>query len=207
MPRGQKIGFNTLMTRNESRRPDPLKDRSMGWDIYLHERGNRAIGVIKAIRYWTVAGLKEAKDFSDKGGLLKLNLPKESAEDFLEELTELGAVAEIKPSRLKAREQLSSIYLLLGEYIGLTHRDLDNEEIEEERARWLKIWSNLLTSMGNEITDQSQIEEIALGPNKKILLKEDCPLFEAHTIKADLQNKWMVSLRVELKNKLELFQA
>lgn len=67
------------------------------FDVILKEAGANKIGVIKVVRALTSLGLKEAKDKVDGApSTLKEGVTKEEAEDAKKQLTEAGAVAEIK---------------------------------------------------------------------------------------------------------------
>ena len=67
------------------------------FDVILKEAGANKIGVIKVVRALTSLGLKEAKDKVDgTPSTLKEAVSKEEAEDAKKQLTEAGAVVEIK---------------------------------------------------------------------------------------------------------------
>ncbi|MEG2172472.1 MAG: 50S ribosomal protein L7/L12 [Desulfovibrionaceae bacterium] len=67
------------------------------FDVVLKEAGANKIGVIKVVRALTSLGLKEAKDKVDGApSTLKEGVSKEEAEEAKKQLTEAGAVAEIK---------------------------------------------------------------------------------------------------------------
>lgn len=67
------------------------------FDVVLKEAGANKIGVIKVVRALTSLGLKEAKDKVDGApSTLKEGVSKEEAEDAKKQLTEAGAVCEIK---------------------------------------------------------------------------------------------------------------
>ena len=67
------------------------------FDVILKEAGANKIGVIKVVRALTSLGLKEAKDKVDATpSVLKEAVSKEEAEDAKKQLTEAGAVVEIK---------------------------------------------------------------------------------------------------------------
>lgn len=67
------------------------------FDVVLKEAGANKIGVIKVVRALTSLGLKEAKDKVDGApSTLKEAVSKEEAEDAKKQLTEAGAVVEIK---------------------------------------------------------------------------------------------------------------
>ena len=67
------------------------------FDVILKEAGANKIGVIKVVRALTGLGLKEAKDKVDGcPSTLKEAVSKEDAEAAKKELTEAGAVVEIK---------------------------------------------------------------------------------------------------------------
>ena len=67
------------------------------FDVILKEAGANKIGVIKVVRALTGLGLKEAKDKVDSApSSLKEAVSKDEAEDAKKQLTEAGAVVEIK---------------------------------------------------------------------------------------------------------------
>ena len=67
------------------------------FDVILKSAGANKIGVIKVVRALTGLGLKEAKDKVDGApSTLKEAVSKEEAEDAKKQLTEAGAVVEVK---------------------------------------------------------------------------------------------------------------
>ena len=67
------------------------------FDVVLKEAGANKIGVIKVVRALTSLGLKEAKEKVDGcPSPLKEGVSKEEAEEAKKQLTEAGAVVEIK---------------------------------------------------------------------------------------------------------------
>ena len=67
------------------------------FDVVLKEAGANKIGVIKVVRALTSLGLKEAKEKVDGcPSTLKEGVSKEEAEEAKKQLTEAGAVVEIK---------------------------------------------------------------------------------------------------------------
>ena len=67
------------------------------FDVILKEAGANKIGVIKVVRALTSLGLKEAKEKVDGcPSTLKEAVSKEEAEDAKKQLTEAGAVVEVK---------------------------------------------------------------------------------------------------------------
>ena len=75
----------------------PAEEEKTEFDVILKEIGPNKIGVIKVVRALTGLGLKEAKDKVDGApSTLKEGVSKEDAEAAKKELTEAGAVCEIK---------------------------------------------------------------------------------------------------------------
>jgi large subunit ribosomal protein L7/L12 len=75
----------------------PAEEEKTEFDVILKEVGANKIGVIKVVRALTGLGLKEAKDKVDGcPSTLKEAVSKEDAEAAKKELTEAGAVVEIK---------------------------------------------------------------------------------------------------------------
>lgn len=67
------------------------------FDVILKEAGANKIGVIKVVRALTSLGLKEAKEKVDGcPSTLKKGVSKEEAEEAKKQLTEAGAVVEVK---------------------------------------------------------------------------------------------------------------
>ena len=67
------------------------------FDVILKEAGANKIGVIKVVRALTSLGLKEAKEKVDGcPSTLKEGVGKEEAEEAKKQLTEAGAVVEVK---------------------------------------------------------------------------------------------------------------
>ena len=64
--------------------------------IVLKDAGAKKVDVIKAVRAITGLGLKEAKDLTEAGGVLKEAVSKEDAEKFKKELEAAGASVELK---------------------------------------------------------------------------------------------------------------
>ena len=75
----------------------PAEEEKTEFDVILKEAGANKIGVIKVVRALTGLGLKEAKDKVDGcPSTLKEGVSKEDAEAAKKELTDAGAVVEIK---------------------------------------------------------------------------------------------------------------
>ena len=75
----------------------PAEEEKTEFDVILKEVGANKIGVIKVVRALTGLGLKEAKEKVDCApSTLKEGVSKEDAEAAKKELTEAGAVCEIK---------------------------------------------------------------------------------------------------------------
>jgi large subunit ribosomal protein L7/L12 len=67
------------------------------FDVILKEAGANKIGVIKVVRALTSLGLKEAKDKVDTTpSTIKEGVSKDEAEEAKKQLTEAGAVVEVK---------------------------------------------------------------------------------------------------------------
>ena len=64
--------------------------------IVLKDAGAKKVDVIKAVRAITGLGLKEAKDLTEAGGVLKEAVSKEDADKFKKELEAAGASVEVK---------------------------------------------------------------------------------------------------------------
>ena len=66
------------------------------FDVVLVNAGEKKVDVIKAVRAITGLGLKEAKDLTESGGVLKEAVSKEDAEKFKKDLEAAGAKVELK---------------------------------------------------------------------------------------------------------------
>ena len=66
------------------------------FNVILKDAGAKKVDVIKAVRAITGLGLKEAKDLTEAGGVLKEAVSKEDAEKFKKELEAAGATVELK---------------------------------------------------------------------------------------------------------------
>lgn len=77
--------------------PAEAAEEKTEFDIILKEAGANKIAVIKVVRALTSLGLKEAKDKVDGApSTIKEAVSKEEAEDAKKQLTEAGAVVELK---------------------------------------------------------------------------------------------------------------
>ena len=66
------------------------------FNVILIDAGAKKVDVIKAVRAITGLGLKEAKDLTEAGGVVKEGVSKEDAEKFKKELEAAGATVELK---------------------------------------------------------------------------------------------------------------
>ena len=66
------------------------------FDVILKTAGAKKVDVIKAVRAITGLGLKEAKDLTEAGGVVKEQASKEDAEKFKKDLEAAGAKVELK---------------------------------------------------------------------------------------------------------------
>jgi large subunit ribosomal protein L7/L12 len=74
----------------------PAAEAQTEFDVVLKNCGAKKVDVIKAVRAITGLGLKEAKDLTEAGGVLKEGVTKEDAEKFKKELEAAGATVELK---------------------------------------------------------------------------------------------------------------
>ena len=72
-----------------------LKSRPSSTSI-LKSAGDKKVDVIKAVRAITGLGLKEAKDLTEAGGVVKEAASKEDAAKFKKDLEAAGATVELK---------------------------------------------------------------------------------------------------------------
>ncbi|WP_240126766.1 50S ribosomal protein L7/L12 [Thermomonas alba] len=66
------------------------------FNVILKSAGDKKVEVIKAVRAITGLGLKEAKDLTEAGGVVKEGVSKEDAEKMKKDLEAVGATVEIK---------------------------------------------------------------------------------------------------------------
>ncbi|GAA0909923.1 50S ribosomal protein L7/L12 [Luteibacter aegosomatis] len=66
------------------------------FDVILKSAGDKKVDVIKAVRAITGLGLKEAKDLTEAGGVVKEAASKEDAAKFKKDLEAAGATVELK---------------------------------------------------------------------------------------------------------------
>ena len=64
--------------------------------VVLKSAGEKKVEVIKAVRAITGLGLKEAKDLTEAGGVLKEGVSKDDAAKFKKDLEAAGATVEVK---------------------------------------------------------------------------------------------------------------
>ena len=64
--------------------------------VVLKAAGEKKVEVIKVVRAITGLGLKEAKDLTEAGGLVKEGASKEDAEKIKKDLEAAGATVEVK---------------------------------------------------------------------------------------------------------------
>ena len=76
----------------------PAAEEKTEFDVVLVNAGDKKVDVIKAVRAITGLGLKEAKDLTESGGVLKEAVSKEDAEKFKKDLeaAELSKALEEK---------------------------------------------------------------------------------------------------------------
>jgi large subunit ribosomal protein L7/L12 len=74
----------------------PVAEAQTEFDVILKSAGAKKVDVIKAVRAITGLGLKEAKDLTEAGGVLKEAVSKEDADKFKKDLEAAGATVELK---------------------------------------------------------------------------------------------------------------
>ncbi|AFC85118.1 50S ribosomal protein L7/L12 [Frateuria aurantia] len=74
----------------------PAAEEQTEFDVILKSAGEKKVEVIKAVRAITGLGLKEAKDLTEAGGVVKEAASKEDAEKFKKDLETAGATVELK---------------------------------------------------------------------------------------------------------------
>ena len=66
------------------------------FNVILKSAGDKKVEVIKAVRAITGLGLKEAKDLTEAGGVVKEGASKDDAAKFKKDLEAAGATVEVK---------------------------------------------------------------------------------------------------------------
>ena len=74
----------------------PVAEAQTEFDVILKSAGDKKVDVIKAVRAITGLGLKEAKDLTEAGGVVKEAASKEDAAKFKKDLEAAGATVELK---------------------------------------------------------------------------------------------------------------
>ena len=74
----------------------PAAEEQTEFDVILKSAGDKKVDVIKAVRAITGLGLKEAKDLTEAGGVVKEAASKEDAAKFKKDLEAAGAKVELK---------------------------------------------------------------------------------------------------------------
>ena len=74
----------------------PAAEAQTEFDVILKSAGEKKVDVIKAVRAITGLGLKEAKDLTEAGGVVKEAASKEDAAKFKKDLEAAGATVELK---------------------------------------------------------------------------------------------------------------
>ncbi len=74
----------------------PAAEEQTEFDVILKSAGDKKVDVIKAVRAITGLGLKEAKDLTEAGGVVKEGASKEDAAKFKKDLEAAGATVELK---------------------------------------------------------------------------------------------------------------
>ena len=76
--------------------PAAAAEEQTEFDVVLKDAGANKINVIKEVRAITGLGLKEAKDLTEAGGVVKEGVNKDDAEKFKKQLVDAGATVEVK---------------------------------------------------------------------------------------------------------------
>ena len=74
----------------------PAAEEQTEFNVILKSPGDKKVEVIKAVRAITGLGLKEAKDLTEAGGVVKEGATKDEAEKMKKDLEAAGATVEVK---------------------------------------------------------------------------------------------------------------
>ena len=84
-----------MMAAGPAAAAGPVEEQTE-FNVILKAAGDKKVEVIKAVRAITGLGLKEAKDLTEAGGVVKEGASKEDAEKFKKDLEAAGATVEVK---------------------------------------------------------------------------------------------------------------
>ena len=76
--------------------PAVVEEEQTEFNVILKAAGEKKVEVIKAVRAITGLGLKEAKDLTEAGGIVKDAVSKDDAAKFKKDLEAAGATVEVK---------------------------------------------------------------------------------------------------------------
>jgi large subunit ribosomal protein L7/L12 len=76
--------------------PAAAVEEQTEFNVILKSAGDKKVEVIKAVRAITGLGLKEAKDLTEAGGVVKEGASKDDAAKFKKDLEAAGATVEVK---------------------------------------------------------------------------------------------------------------
>ena len=76
--------------------PAAAVEEQTEFDVILKSAGDKKVDVIKAVRAITGLGLKEAKDLTEAGGVVKEAASKDDAAKYKKDLEAAGATVELK---------------------------------------------------------------------------------------------------------------
>ncbi len=74
----------------------PAAEEQTEFTVVLKTAGDKKVEVIKAVRAITGLGLKEAKDLTEAGGIVKEGASKDDAAKMKKDLEAAGATVEVK---------------------------------------------------------------------------------------------------------------
>ena len=84
-----------VMAAGPSAAAAPVEEQTE-FNIILKSAGDKKVEVIKAVRAITGLGLKEAKDLTEAGGVVKEGASKDDAAKMKKDLEAAGATVEVK---------------------------------------------------------------------------------------------------------------
>jgi large subunit ribosomal protein L7/L12 len=92
----EKFGVSAAAPVAVAAAAGPAAEEQTEFTVVLKSAGDKKVEVIKAVRAITGLGLKEAKDLTESGGILKDAVSKDEAEKFKKDLEAAGATVEVK---------------------------------------------------------------------------------------------------------------
>ena len=92
----EKFGVSAAAPVAVAAGPAAAVEEQTEFNVILKDAGAKKVEVIKAVRAITGLGLKEAKDLTEAGGVVKEGVSKDDAAKMKKDLEAAGATVEVK---------------------------------------------------------------------------------------------------------------